>query len=94
VRLPQSFGYRRGCRALSGAHKDESQAGKVKRLTEENVLMQLGHMNAVPSVANAMAPGEFTTSGWIYDSRRGVVYIAQEGHREFVSATTAAGTAA
>jgi carbonic anhydrase len=77
--------------ADSLAHKDEPQLEKLKRLTEENVLMQLVHLKTHPSVAGAMARGELTVSGWVYDIGSGVVRIAEEGRREFVPVTAAAG---
>ena len=63
---------------------------RLKRLTEENVLMQLVHMKTHPSVAGAIARGELTMSGWVYDLGSGVVSIAEEGSREFLPVTTAA----
>jgi carbonic anhydrase len=80
--------------AESMMHKDEPEADKLKRLTEENVLMQLVHLKTHPSVAGAMARGELTMSGWVYDIASGEVHIAEEGHRDFVAVRTAAGTAA
>jgi carbonic anhydrase len=80
--------------AESMMHKDESEIGKMKRLTEENVLMQLVHLKTHPSVAGAMARGKLTISGWVYDIGSGVVRIAEEGHREFVAVTAAAGAVA
>jgi carbonic anhydrase len=77
--------------ADSLAHKDDRPSEKLLRLTEENVLMQLVHLKTHPSVAGAMARGELTISGWVYDIGTGVVRIAEEGHREFVPVTTAAG---
>jgi carbonic anhydrase len=75
-------------RGMERAH--ESQSDKLKRLTEENVLMQLVHMRTHPSVAGALAGGELTMSGWVYDIGSGEVRIAQEGQREFVPVSTAA----
>jgi carbonic anhydrase len=80
--------------AESMMHKNESEAGKLKRLTEENVLMQLVHLKTHPSVAGAMARGELTMSGWVYDIASGEVRIAEEGHRDFVAVTAAAGAVA
>ena len=77
--------------ADSLAHKDDRPSEKLLRLTEENVLMQLVHLKTHPSVAGAMARGELTISGWVYDIGTGVVRIAEEGHREFMPVTTAAG---
>jgi carbonic anhydrase len=74
--------------ADSMAHKDEPALDKLKRLTEENVLMQLVHMKTHPSVAGAIARGELTMSGWVYDIGSGVVRIAEEGNRDFVPVTT------
>jgi carbonic anhydrase len=72
--------------------KDESPKDKLKHLTEENVLMQLVHLTTHPSVAGAIARGELTTSGWVYDIGTGVVRIAEDGKRTFVP-VSAAGTA-
>ncbi|QNI33180.1 carbonic anhydrase [Alloacidobacterium dinghuense] len=80
--------------AESMAHKDEPQIDKLKRLTEENVLMQLVHLKTHPSVAGAMARGELTMSGWVYDIGSGVVRIAEEGHRDFIPVTVGAGAKA
>ena len=77
--------------ADSVAHKDDRPSEKLVRLTEENVLMQLAHLKTHPSVAGAIARGELTTSGWVYDIGTGVVRIAEGGHREFVPVTAAGG---
>jgi carbonic anhydrase len=68
----------------SMADQGEDPLERLKRLTEENVLMQLAHLKTHPSVAGAMARGELTISGWVYDIGEGVVRIAEEGQREFV----------
>jgi len=70
--------------AESIANEDESPSDKLRRLTEENVLMQLVHLTTHPSVAGAIARGELTTSGWVYDIGTGVVRIAEDGKRTFV----------
>jgi carbonic anhydrase len=70
------------------AQQGEDRLEQLKRLTEENVLMQLVHLKTHPSVAGAMARGELTISGWVYDIGEGVVRIAEEGQREFVPVTT------
>lgn len=77
--------------AESMTPKRETQIEKLKRLTEENVLMQLVHLKTHPSVAGATARGELTMSGWIYDIGTGVVRIAEDGHRKFMPVTTDAG---
>ena len=50
-------------------------------LTEQNVLLQLQHLRTHPSVAGAIAMGDLTLSGWIYDIGTGQVGIV-EGHAE------------
>jgi carbonic anhydrase len=77
--------------ANSIAHKHESKLEKLRHLTETNVLMQLVHMKTHPSVAGAMARGELTVSGWVYDIGSGVVRIAPDGQREFAPVTADAG---
>ena len=77
--------------AESLSHHDEPHIEKLKRLTEENVLMQLVHLKTHPSVAGAMARGELTLSGWVYDIGTGIVRIAEEGRREFTPVVVLAG---
>jgi carbonic anhydrase len=80
--------------ADSMSTKNEPELEKLKRLTEENVLMQLVHLKTHPSVAGAMARGELTMSGWVYDIGSGAVRIAEEGHRKFMPVTETTGAAA
>ena len=49
-------------------------------LTEQNVLLQMQHLRTHPSVAGAIARGELTLSGWIYEIGTGEVRIAS-GHK-------------
>jgi carbonic anhydrase len=53
-------------------------------LTEQNVLMQLAHLKTHPSVAGAMARGQLTVSGWVYEIGSGEVRIAENGSQTFV----------
>jgi carbonic anhydrase len=73
--------------AESMAQERQDPLERLRHLTEENVLMQLVHLRTHPSVAGAMARGELTISGWVYDIGEGVVRIAEEGRREFVPVT-------
>ena len=63
---------------------EETAADRLRRLTEENVLMQIAHLKTHPSVAGALARGELWISGWVYDIGSGVVRIAEDGSRQFV----------
>jgi len=53
-------------------------------LTEQNVVMQLRHLKTHPSVAGAMAKGELTVSGWVYEIGSGEVRITEDGTQAFV----------
>ena len=63
--------------------KSEWRRELLSILTEENVLLQLQHLKTHPSVAGAMAMGELTVSGWLYDIGKGQVSIAEDGQRKF-----------
>jgi carbonic anhydrase len=80
--------------AESLARKDEQEIEKLKRLTEENVLMQLAHLKTHPSVAGAIARRDLTVSGWVYDIGTGVVRVAEDGQREFEPVVVLAGARA
>ena len=68
--------------ATSKVSEDDRQ--RLHTLTEENVLLQMVHLQTHPSVAGALAREELTISGWLYDIGSGEVYIAESGSREFM----------
>jgi carbonic anhydrase len=74
--------------ASSLAEPDETPSNVLRRLTEENVLLQMQHLRTHPSVAGAMAREELTISGWVYDIGKGEVRISEDGGRVFVPVTT------
>ena len=63
--------------------KSEWRRELLSVLTEENVLLQLQHLKTHPSVAGAIAKGELSISGWLYDIGKGQVYIAEDGQSKF-----------
>lgn len=69
-------------------NKSEWRKDMLSLLTEQNVLLQLQHLKTHPSVAGAMATGELTVSGWIYDIGHGRVSIAEDGQRAFTPLET------
>jgi carbonic anhydrase len=73
--------------ALSVAHslaeEDESPEAFMRRLTEQNVLLQMQHLKTHPSIAGAMARNDLTVSGWVYDIGSGDVRISEDGNRAF-----------
>ena len=69
--------------AESLADPDEKPGTLLRRLTEENVLLQMQHLRTHSSVAGAMAREELTISGWVYEIGTGEVRISEDGGREF-----------
>ncbi len=57
----------------------------LRTVTEQNVLLQLAHLQTHPSVRGAMARGELTISGWIYDIGSGDVLIYDVETQQFHS---------
>jgi carbonic anhydrase len=72
--------------SLAGQHEEPST--RLKRLTEENVLLQIQHLRTHPSVAGALARNQLSISGWVYDIGTGEVRISENGDREFKPVTT------
>jgi carbonic anhydrase len=68
-------------------HESGKEPGRslLAVLTEQNVLLQMQHLKTHPSVAGAMAQGELTVSGWIYDIGSGQVCIVEDGQRSFMA---------
>ena len=69
--------------AESLAGKDDKPSELLRKLTEENVLLQVQHLRTHPSVAGAVAREELTLSGWVYDIGTGEVRISENGQRGF-----------
>jgi len=67
--------------------KSEWRRPLIAVLTERNVLLQLQHLKTHPSVAAAMAAGELTVSGWVYDIGKGQVCVAEDGQKAFAPIT-------
>ena len=66
------------------ATKDERPSDRLRRLTEENVLMQIQHLRTHPSVAGALARKEISISGWVYEIGTGEIRVVEDGARAFV----------
>ncbi len=63
--------------------RSEWRRDLLSLLTEQNVLLQMQHLRTHPSVASALALGELTLSGWVYDIGRGEVRIAEDDQQKF-----------
>jgi carbonic anhydrase len=79
--------------ADSLADKNEKPNERLRKLTEENVLLQVQHLRTHPSVAGAVAREELTLSGWVYDIASGQVRISENGERAFHHVTDEASRA-
>jgi carbonic anhydrase len=73
--------------ADSLATPEDTPDGRLRRLTYENVLLQLQHLRTHPSVAGAMAREELSISGWVYNIGTGEVRITDDGSRNFYPVT-------
>jgi carbonic anhydrase len=62
----------------------EDKTLELRRLTEQNVLLQIQHLQTHPSVAGAIARGELSISGWVYEIGSGEVRIAENRANVFV----------
>ena len=73
--------------ALVVAESLEAKSGNKRELlevlTEQNVLLQMQHLKTHPSVAGAMALGELSISGWIYNIGTGDVSVVEDGKQTF-----------
>ena len=74
--------------ALGEEH--EARGILMRRVTEQNVLLQIQHLRTHPSVAAAMAREELTISGWVYEIGTGEVRIWEDGAKEFVPVSRSA----
>ena len=69
--------------------KHEPPVTLLRRVTEQNVLLQIQHLRTHPSVAAAMAREELTISGWVYEIGTGEVRIWEEAGKGFVPISNA-----
>ena len=69
--------------ALNGA---SGATPSLDRLIEENVLLQVNHLQTHPSVAGRLAQGALSVSGWVYDIAHGSVRVYDSRTRRFVPA--------
>ncbi len=63
---------------------DLDDAGKMKLLLEQNVILQLNHLKTHPSVAARMAAGKLQLHGWVYDIRTGDVTAYDASTNAFI----------
>jgi len=59
-----------------GAGKSDEE--RMDMLLEQNVILQLQNLKTHPAVSNALAKGELTLHGWIYNIKTGSVLVYDE----------------
>jgi carbonic anhydrase len=64
-------------------HADYSET--LRKLIDENVLLQLTHLRTHPSVAGRVADGSLALYGWVYEIGKGVVKEYEPETNEFAS---------
>jgi carbonic anhydrase len=70
--------------------KHEARGKLMRRVTEQNVLLQIQHLRTHPSVAAAIAREELTISGWVYEIGTAEIRIWDESMRAFAPVDGAA----
>ncbi|MEO1014688.1 MAG: carbonic anhydrase [Pseudomonadota bacterium] len=65
--------------------QDLDEDARMRMLLEQNVILQLQHLKAHPSVARRVAKGDLTLHGWVYDIKTGAVDAYDEASGEFCS---------
>jgi len=74
--------------AVKARNDGEISLDNLRELTEENVVLQLRHLVTHPAVAAALARGELTLHGWIYDIGHGDIRCYDERSNRFRSVET------
>ena len=66
-----------------GASKSDEE--KMKMLLEQNIILQINHLETHPAVAKRLAKGDLNIHGWVYDIKTGEVDAYDQGQKKFVS---------
>jgi len=57
---------------------------QMKKLLEQNVVLQIQHLKTHPSVATRLARGDLALHGWVYDIKTGAVCAHDEASNKFI----------
>jgi len=63
---------------LSGLHMQIDGEQRMKLIVEENVRLQLEHLQEYPFVRNAMQENKLSIHGWVYDMSTGDIRVLQK----------------
>lgn len=67
---------------VNARHKNPSHE-QLLELTQENVILQLKHLETHPSVAAKLATNSVLLHGWVYDIELGQIYCYESDTRRF-----------
>jgi carbonic anhydrase len=70
--------------ARVAARNDTVTHAQLLELTEENVILQLQHLQTHPEVATRMAAGNIILHGWVYDIELGEIHCYEQSTGRFV----------
>ncbi len=63
---------------------DGTPEDRERLMLEQNVVLQMKHLETHPSVAAALAKGTLTLHGWVYDIKSGAVTAYDRARKEFL----------
>ncbi|MCE9529430.1 MAG: carbonic anhydrase [Planctomycetales bacterium] len=73
-------------------YKNLTAEARLTVATEENVLVQIRHLQAMPPVAAAMGRGEMNIYGWMYKIETGEVFQYDWNEKQFLPLSVLAST--
>ncbi len=62
----------------------EDEGSRLKRITQENVILQLENLAGYPAVKRRMDEGTLKIHGWVYDIGEGHVYVLDTDEKTFI----------
>ncbi|GAB4194715.1 MAG: carbonic anhydrase [Wenzhouxiangellaceae bacterium] len=74
---------RAAVKVVDELHSHSDKDVQLRRLTEQNVLLQLQHLRTHPTVAAALASGRVALHGWVYDIETGDVLAYDDDRGSF-----------
>ncbi|MES2625424.1 MAG: carbonic anhydrase [Pseudomonadota bacterium] len=73
--------------ARVAARNETVSHAQLLELTEENVILQLHHLQTHPEVATRIAAGDIFLHGWVYDIELGEIHCYEKSSGAFVPAS-------
>jgi carbonic anhydrase len=77
--------YADAAKAINEAEEHSSTQSRVDGMVHQNVIAQLGNLRTHPSVALALAKGNITLHGWVYDIESGCIEAFDSKSGAFIS---------